>query len=201
LRPQSAAEFDGAYEGTPAWDIGRPQQAFRKLAESSVFTGRVLDVGCGTGEHVLMTAALGLDSTGVDFSPRAVAIAEEKGRRRHLDARFLVHDALELRSLGEQFDTVLDCGLFHVLEDDERRRFVSGLLAVMPAGARFFMLCFSDREPGLFGPRRVTVGEIRSTFESRFEIEAIEPALIEVTIDYPGGRRAWLAILVRRSDG
>jgi SAM-dependent methyltransferase len=197
MRPRSAGEFDGGYEGKPAWDIGRPQPAFQELAESGAFTGRILDVGCGTGEHVLMTAALGLDSTGVDFAAKAVAAAEARARQRHLEARFLVLDALELESLGEQFDTVLDCGLFHVLEDDDRPRFVAALRAVMLAGGRYFMLCFSEREPGTFGPRRIRADEIRSTFSNGIEIEAIEPALLEVTTDHPGGRQAWLA-LVRR---
>ena len=41
------------YATTPPWDIGRPQPAFLALAEASAIQGRVLDVGCGTGEHRL----------------------------------------------------------------------------------------------------------------------------------------------------
>src|SRR6266568_3429515 len=50
------------YTSPPPWDIGRPQPAFLTLAEAGAIQGRVLDVGCGTGEHVLMCAALGLDA-------------------------------------------------------------------------------------------------------------------------------------------
>jgi hypothetical protein len=39
--------------------------------------------------------------------------------------------------LGEQFDTVLDCGLFHVLDDDERERYVASLDEVVPGVAAF----------------------------------------------------------------
>ena len=49
-------DFDAAYSGTPPWDIGRPQPAFLALAEAGALRGRVLDVGCGTGEHTLMAA-------------------------------------------------------------------------------------------------------------------------------------------------
>jgi SAM-dependent methyltransferase len=45
--------FDAAYHGTPPWEIGRPQPALAELAEAGALRGRVLDVGCGTGEHAL----------------------------------------------------------------------------------------------------------------------------------------------------
>jgi 2-polyprenyl-3-methyl-5-hydroxy-6-metoxy-1,4-benzoquinol methylase len=69
----------------------------------------VLDVGCGTGEHALMAAALGLDATGVDLARSALHTAEHKARDRGLTARFLLWDARKLAELGERFDTVLDC--------------------------------------------------------------------------------------------
>ncbi len=66
-------DFEASYEGTPPWEIGRPQPAFAALAESGRLEGPLLDVGCGTGEHVLMAAALGLDATGIDIAPTASA--------------------------------------------------------------------------------------------------------------------------------
>ena len=57
-------------------------------------------------------------------------------------------NALNLADLGQSFDTVLDCGLFHVLEDPDRPKCVEGLRTCMPADARYYMLCFSDLEPG-----------------------------------------------------
>lgn len=67
--------------------------------------------------------------------------------RRGLAVRFLRLNALQLSSLGEQFDTVLDCGLFHVFEDDERPKFVTELADSVTVGGRYYMLCFSDRQP------------------------------------------------------
>src|SRR5206468_11175401 len=141
-------EFDAMYSGTPPWDIGRPQPELARLAQAGQVVGRVLDIGCGTGEHALMAAALGLPATGVDISPTAVAIARRKASERNLPARFLVHDVLDLASLGEQFDVALDCGLFHVLSDEDRQRFVASLGAALAPGGRYHMLCFSDRQPG-----------------------------------------------------
>src|SRR5437870_13811454 len=123
-RPSRAEEFDAMYASTPPWDIGRPQPAFLELADRRDLRGHVLDVGCGTGEHALMAAGLGFEATGIDSAPSAIAIAEGKARDRGLTVRFLVGNALELASLGQQFDTVLDSGLFHIFDDDDRPRFV-----------------------------------------------------------------------------
>jgi 2-polyprenyl-3-methyl-5-hydroxy-6-metoxy-1,4-benzoquinol methylase len=65
-------DFDALYAVTPPWDVGRPQPAFVALARAGAIRGRVLDVGCGTGEHVLMEAELGLDVIGVDMVRTAI---------------------------------------------------------------------------------------------------------------------------------
>jgi cyclopropane fatty-acyl-phospholipid synthase-like methyltransferase len=184
------------YAGTPPWDIGRPQPALLELAQSGAIRGRVLDVGCGTGEHALMAAGLGLEATGIDAAPTAIAIAEAKGRDRGLTARFLVWNALRLDELGEAFDTVIDSGLFHVFEDEERARFVDGLRAVIPTGGSYYMLCFSDRQPGDFGPRRVTQDEIRASFSDGWQVDSIDAAKMDVTFN-PQGVFAWLAMITR----
>jgi SAM-dependent methyltransferase len=190
-------DFDALYAaGTPAWDIGRPQSAFRELADRGRLVGRVLDVGCGTGEHALMAAASGLDATGLDAAGTAIAIAKRKADERALTVQFMTWDALRLADLGQSFDTVLDCGLFHVLEDPDRPKFVEGLRTCMPADARYYMLCFSDLEPGDWGPRRIREDEIRLNFVDGWLVEAIEPSRIEITID-PGSARAWLASIAR----
>ena len=134
--------------GPPPWDIGRPQPAFLELAEHGALAGRVLDVGCGTGEHALMAAAQGFHATGIDAIPMPIDIARRKARDRDLTVQFLVSDALRLADLGEHFDTVLDSGLFHVFDDEDRATFVAALAAVIPKGGHYYLLCFSDRQPG-----------------------------------------------------
>ena len=168
------------------WDLGRPQPALRALADTGALQGRVLDVGCGTGEHVLMAAELGLDATGVDFAPNALQVAERKARERGLTARFLRRDARKLEDLGELFDTVLDCGLFHIFDDDDRTAYVASVRSVLPPGGRFFLLCFSDRQPGDQGPRRITGNDIDST----------ERATLASPTN-PDGIHAWLVALTR----
>lgn len=189
-------DFDNLYIGTPPWDIGRPQGTFLALANAGAFRGRVLDVGCGTGEHTFMAARLGLDATGVDLARAALERAREKAQAQGLSVRFLSWDACGLASLGEQFDTALDCGLFHIFEDPDRPRFVEGLRAVLAPGGRYFMLCFSERQPGIYGPRRVTQAEIRASFAHGWRVDSIEPTEIELNPS-SGNAQAWLAALTR----
>lgn len=194
---QAIDDFDASYEGTPPWDIGRPQPVFHDLALAGLLQGRILDAGCGTGEHVLMATELGLQATGVDAAPNAIAAAVQKAHDRKLVARFLVGDALRLDELAEHFDTVLDSGLFHVFDDESRALYVAALGAVLEPGGGLFLCCFSDRQPGDWGPRRVSQGEIRAAFESGWQVESIEAVRLVTNLD-PSFAEAWLAT-IRRS--
>jgi SAM-dependent methyltransferase len=189
---RSVEDFDETYVGTPPWDIGRAQPVFAALMDEGAIRGRVLDAGCGTGEHTLMAAARGLDATGIDASPRAIEIAKGKATDRGVAARFLVWDALALAELDEQFDTVLDSGLFHILDDERRARYVSSLAAIIRPGGRVLLGCFSDRQPGDWGPRRVRQAELRDAFAHGWIVESIEPVQLHTNLQPPTAE-AWLA--------
>src|SRR5207253_1293326 len=92
-------DWEEAYRGRPPWDIGRPQPAFVDLAEKGLMRGRLLDAGCGTGEHTLLAVAAGAQALGVDRSVRAIESARAKAAERGVDARFVVADARRLEEL------------------------------------------------------------------------------------------------------
>lgn len=192
--------FEWAYRnGHPPWDIGAPQPAIVRLAEQGLIGGDVIDIGCGTGENALYLAARGLEVVGVDAAPTAVARARAKARDAGSPAEFIVGDALALEDLGRTFDTAVDCGLFHTFADDRRGPFERSLHHVLRPGGRYVMLCFSERERGGLGPRRVTQAEIRATFATGWSIDSI--AATRFAARQPdGGAHAWLAVLTAKSN-
>ena len=191
--------WDASYHDGPApWDIGQPQPAIVHLASEGGFAGAVLDAGCGTGENALHVASLGLQVLGVDVADTALAMAREKAEARGIDAEFVVADAFQLDRLGRMFETVLDCGLFHTFDGDERRGYVASLTSVTGRGATLYVLCFSDVGPDIGGPHPTSQEELRAAFNhgNGWHVTAIEPDRIKTRFD-AGGAPAWLATIKR----
>jgi SAM-dependent methyltransferase len=191
--------FDDAYaQGTPPWDIGRPQGAIVRAADAGAIGSPVLDVGCGTGENALFLAARGLEVWGVDVAPAAIIRAQEKARARNLPATFRVADALDLGALGRTFQSAIDSGVFHVFDDADRARYVASLAAALRPGGTYVMLVFSDREPTEWGgPRRIREDEIRAAFWNGWAIESLVPERFETNFHPGGSGHAWLAVIRR----
>jgi SAM-dependent methyltransferase len=198
---QSGRPWDASYVNGPApWDTGRPQPAIVRLAAEGVFAGAVLDAGCGTGDNALHLASLGLHVLGVDVASTAISTAREKAAARGLDAEFEVADAFHLDRLDRVFETVLDCGLFHTCDGDERREYVASLASVTSPGAHLFVLCFSDEGPET-GPHPVSQEELRAAFALRsgWSVVSIGAELCESRFA-PDGAPAWLARMERVQD-
>jgi SAM-dependent methyltransferase len=205
-RPRTARAFDTAYAdgGVPTWEIGRPQGAVVRLAEAGAFGppgARVLDAGCGTGRHAILLARLGYRVTGVDIVPEAIRRGRELASSERVGVDFLVGDATALGGLGATFDVALDVGLLHALSDDDVERYVASLAAVVSPGGTALVVCWSDRNPFGFGPRRVTRRELRHAFRraTGWRVRSIEEEELETRL--PAARvAAWLARAERLDD-
>ena len=197
------SRFDEFYKTTtPPWVIGEPQPAVVELERAGLIRGKVLDVGCGTGEHTILLTGLGYDVLGIDFAPEAVEQARRNADAKGAEARFEVADAMNLPA-DPRYDTILDSALFHIFDDADRPKYVASLHGAVLPGGIVHVLALSDQGRG-FGPQ-VSGETIRDAFGDGWELEALEPAtyrgvVTEVHADaigLPIGSRvdepAWLA--------
>jgi SAM-dependent methyltransferase len=198
--------FHKAYEGgaAPPWDIGRPQPALVEAERRGWVRGAVLDAGCGTGEHALFFAAAGHDVVGVDVAPAAIARAVAKATERGLPnpPRFVVADVLkEPQAFDDRtYDTVVDMGFFHTLDDRERSTWRSLLARLLAPGGGYVMLCFSELVPGSCGPRRISETDIRETFgaDEGFAVTDLERTELQTNRGAAGvAVQAWLTRIER----
>ncbi len=197
------SRFDEFYKTTtPPWVIGEPQPAVVELERAGLIRGKVLDVGCGTGEHTILLTGLGYDVLGIDFAREAVEQARRNAEAKGAEARFEVADAMNLPA-DPRYDTILDSALFHIFDDADRPKYVASLHGAVLPGGIVHVLALSDQGRG-FGPQ-VSGETIRDAFGDGWELEALEPAtyrgvVTEVHADaigLPIGSRvdepAWLA--------
>jgi SAM-dependent methyltransferase len=190
--------WDASYHDGPApWDIGRPQPAVARLASEGGFAGAVLDAGCGTGENALHVASLGLSVLGVDVSETALAIARAKADDRGIEVEFAAVDVFQLERLGRWFETVLDCGLLHTFDSDERSRYAASLASVTEHDGTLYVLCFSDDAPDT-GPHPISQEELRAAFNrsNGWTVAAIEPDRLQ-TRYHEDGAPAWFGTIKR----
>jgi SAM-dependent methyltransferase len=90
-----ADEMSVAYLFRTYQDMPKIEKKALQLAK-----GKMLDVGCGAGNHSLYLQQKGFDVTAIDISPNAIKACQLRGVK---DAR--VQHLLELEN--EQFDTIL----------------------------------------------------------------------------------------------
>jgi SAM-dependent methyltransferase len=184
--------FDRRYSGTAPWDYDQPHAVIKELVQKKAINGRVLELGCGTGDDAIFLASEGFEVVGIDFSKLAIEKAKEKVRNKKLDVTLLKEDVFNITTNIGTFDTIIDCGLFHGLNENLKERYVKILSNLLNKTGIFYLLCFSSLMPETFCPQRVSQGEIKGLFFNGWSIESIEKRGLEGAI---GEALIWLATI------
>ena len=111
------------------------------LADVPASGGRLLDVGCGTGDFVAAAEASGYRACGLDFDVTAVGVAAERLKADNLFAGDL--DAFRRARPGEQFDVV---SAFEVLEHTTAPGAFMGALVDLVAPGGILAISVPNRE-------------------------------------------------------
>jgi SAM-dependent methyltransferase len=99
---------------------------------------------------------------------------------------FAVADSTKLVGYTETFDTVVDSGMFHCLDDDGKRSYAAAAHRATRPGATLLLSCFSDANPSEEEWPRPAVSEqtLRDVLGGAgWDIEALEPATWSREID------------------
>ncbi|MHA2379942.1 MAG: class I SAM-dependent methyltransferase [Candidatus Thorarchaeota archaeon] len=192
--------WSSSYSSVPPWDVEHPQQAFVELVKhGELKPSRVLDIGSGPGENTIFLAENGFSAMGIDFTPEAVEIARNRAIKHGVRVDFVVGNVLNLEQyfLQDDFDYIIDSGLFHSIGLQDLSELVRQIRRALKPGGVYYILCFSDKEPPGRGPRRVSKEEIRRTLEPDFAVDYTRDTIFESRI-HPGGARAYLTRATNR---
>jgi ubiquinone/menaquinone biosynthesis C-methylase UbiE len=116
--------------------------------ETLVAGRRALDLGCGNGNFCFALASIGAaEAVGIDFGEKSVAFAEGQRARRPEGGRvsFRVSTVYDLPFPDASFDFVIQNGVFHHLEDENRA--IREACRVLKPGGWFWY--YTDGEGGI----------------------------------------------------
>ena len=195
----TSMSWEKDYVRSPPWDIHAPQPEIVKLAENNEIKGaRVLDIGCGLGDNAIFLAKKGFLVTGIDIAQLAIEKGKKRAAKQGVTVDFRVGDVFRLDDYFEEesFDTVLDSGLFHSLDDEEKLPFAKQVWKVLVNGGKYFLLCFSDTEQGSEKPKGINKEEIRRTFSKTFRVDYLRDAFVAAKIR-DGGAGGYIASMTK----
>jgi SAM-dependent methyltransferase len=193
-------DWDESYrKGEVFWDKGAPSPAMKQYLERHSLRGRALVPGCGRGHEVALAVEHGLDATGLDIAPTAVA--EARAQYPHLAARFVVGDffnpAAEMRGA---FDVVLEHTCMSALPPAMRADYRRGVDLTLRRGGLLVGVWYINPalDPGEAGPPYpFSVAKLTALFAEDYEI--LEDYVPDVAFAGREGRER--VRVLRRAEG
>ncbi len=203
-RPDETRDWNERYQtGDAPWDSGKPSaELIRLLGEWDIRPGRVLELGCGTGENAVYLARQGFEVTACDIVPLAIERAQAKARAAGVQVRLLTADVLALPDLGPPFPFVFDRGLYHVVRRSNLVGYLKTLEQVTAPGGWYLTLAGNANDPvtAEHGPPRVKASELCAELEGLFGLVQLREFRFEGAPHDGTAFRplAWSALLRRR---
>ena len=157
-------------EGDTPWDKGEAHPALDLALAQGALSGRVLVPGCGTGHDVRVLSARGLEVTGLDIAPLALAKAvahAPAGREQYLEGDLFALPA----ELAGSFDGVFEHTCFCAIDPARRAAYVDAVASTLKPGGKLLAVFFL--EPGNDGdgpPFGCTRREVDALFGPRFRL-------------------------------
>ncbi|MHC4779612.1 MAG: class I SAM-dependent methyltransferase [Planctomycetota bacterium] len=181
------------------WDRDEPSPELVACIEKLGLTsGKVLEVGCGTGTNAIWMAEQGLEVTALDIAPTVVAMARDKVAKAGVTGVEIMEGDFfaETPFRGGDFDFAFDRGAFHHHADLAfREAFAEQVHRSVKPSAHWLTLCGSTDDTGPGGPPRLKAADIVTACEPWFLIQDLHALELERSGE---GRLGWSCLMKRR---
>lgn len=192
-------DWDRHYrEGDVFWDKGAPAPPLKQYLERHSVQGRAIVPGCGRGHDLAMAVAHGLDATGLDIAP--TAIAQARALYPPLAERFVFGDMFDPPpEFRAAFDVVLEHTCLAGLPPAIRPNYRRGVDLLLRPGGMLIGVWFINPalDPGEEGPPfGISESELTAFFADDYEI--VDDYVPDVAFPNRVGRER-LRVLRRRT--
>ncbi len=133
------------------WDKKDPPEVLKSFHK--IKTGKMLDLGCGTGNFSYYFFQRGFTVIGLDVSPTAINIARKR-YNESANLKFLVGSGENLDFQDNNFDVVLCCAVLHHLECDEREAVLAEIKRILKRGGFLIATGFSEKDQKYSGIKK-----------------------------------------------
>ena len=162
------AFFSAVYQSEVPWEIGTIQPELKALLTAYPPQGKVLDVGCGSGDTSIAIGLLGYEVLGIDFAETAIEQAYEKLRRLEnpeaLNTRFICGNGLRPSDCGKDLGAIIDSGFMHLFDDKELKHYFADIYDALIVGGRVYLLEFAHEFEIPNAPRAITKKMLQEAF-------------------------------------
>jgi SAM-dependent methyltransferase len=148
------------------WHREEPSPVLVSAVKARDRHGWALDVGCGAGVFSVWLGKQGMDVTGLDLFPEAIAMAEKRAADEGVDVAFVCGD-LFAYAPESPFDLVFDSGCLHSLVGGSVMAYREQLLRWLAPGGDFVLEHWGTRHRldwRPVGPRRRSQATIQRIF-------------------------------------
>ena len=166
-------------EGRPErlpWHQETPPEILRRALAARGSKGRALDVGCGAGVYSVWMAEQGMDVTGIDLFPEAIAMSRERAAAHGVSPTFIQTD-LFTWTPDAPFDLVFDSGCLHSLVGGSIPAYKAQVLRWLRPGGDYVLTHWGKRHAldwRPIGPRRRSIETITRIFAPELALRETE---------------------------
>lgn len=163
--------YNLAYQTSkPRWDSDEAPPEVQAFVKESSTRGRALDLGCGTGTNAIYLVQNGFITTGIDFSSKAIEMAQAKAQQKNVSVDFREADVTRLDFLSDPFDLILDVGCLHGLNKSGREDYALHATRLSRPDSTLMIWAFDGKTMGV----GTLPGELPRLFEPYFTLERME---------------------------